>query len=101
VTFTCFAANAGPLAQAQGVYPNRPVKLNAAASIDIVHVPYKGTIQAVTDLFDGQIQVVFSDMVPAMPQLHGGKLRARGDHAAARQRAARSADHDRRRLSRP
>ena len=41
---------------------------------DIVHVPYKGTVQAVTDLVAGHLQIVFSDMVPAMPQIKGGKL---------------------------
>ena len=48
----------------------------SAVSVDIVHIPYKGTIQAVTDLVAGQIQMVFSDMVPAMPQIKAGKLRA-------------------------
>lgn len=44
--------------------------------VNIVHVPYKGTIQAVTDLVAGQVDIVFSDMVPAVPQIKGGKLRA-------------------------
>ncbi len=48
----------------------------SATGVNIVHVPYKGTIQAVTDLVAGQIQIVFSDMVPAMPQIKAGKLRA-------------------------
>lgn len=48
----------------------------SATGVNIVHVPYKGTIQAVTDLVAGQIQMVFSDMVPAMPQIRAGKLRA-------------------------
>jgi tripartite-type tricarboxylate transporter receptor subunit TctC len=43
--------------------------------VNIVHVPYKGTIQAVTDLVAGQVQIVFADMVPAIPQIKGGKLR--------------------------
>ena len=47
----------------------------SAVGIDIVHIPYKGTIQSVTDLVAGQIQMVFSDMVPAMPQIKAGKLR--------------------------
>lgn len=46
------------------------------AGVNMVHVPYKGTIQAVTDCVAGQVQLVFSDMVPAMPQIRGGKLRA-------------------------
>ena len=46
------------------------------AGVAMVHVPYKGTIQAVTDCVAGQVQLVFADMVPAMPQIRGGKLRA-------------------------
>ncbi len=48
----------------------------AAAGVDIVHVPYKGTVQAVSDLVAGQVQMVFSDMVPAMPHIRAGRLRA-------------------------
>jgi tripartite-type tricarboxylate transporter receptor subunit TctC len=50
--------------------------LKAAAGIHIVHVPYKGTIQSVTDLVAGQIDMVLSDMVPAVPQINAGRLRA-------------------------
>ena len=48
----------------------------AAVGVDIVHVPYKGTIQAVTDVVAGQVEMVFSDMVPAMPQIKAGTVRA-------------------------
>ena len=48
----------------------------SATGIDIVHVPYKGTVQAVSDLVAGQVQLVFSDMVPAMPHIRAGRLRA-------------------------
>ncbi len=48
----------------------------SAVGVDIVHVPYKGTIQAVTDLVAGQVEMVFSDMVPAMPQIKAGTVRA-------------------------
>src|SRR5262249_13662393 len=41
----------------------------AATGVDIIHVPYKGTVQAVGDLVAGQVQMVFSDMVPAMPHI--------------------------------
>jgi tripartite-type tricarboxylate transporter receptor subunit TctC len=47
----------------------------AATGVDIVHVPYKGTVQAVSDLVAGQVQMVFSDMVPAMPHIRAGRLR--------------------------
>jgi len=45
------------------------------AGVNIVHVPYKGTVQAVGDLVGGQLQLVFSDMVPAIPHIRAGKLR--------------------------
>jgi len=48
----------------------------SAVGVDIVHVPYKGTVQAVSDLVAGQVQLVFSDMVPAMPHIRAGRLRA-------------------------
>jgi len=47
----------------------------SATGVNIVHVPYKGTVQAVTDLVAGQVDMVFADMVPAMPQIRAGKLR--------------------------
>jgi tripartite-type tricarboxylate transporter receptor subunit TctC len=56
----------------------------SATGVNIVHIPYKGTIQAVTDLVAGQIQMVFSDMVPAMPQIGAGKLRALAVTSATR-----------------
>ena len=47
----------------------------AATGVDIVHVPYKGTVQSVSDLVAGQVQMVFSDMAPAMPHIRAGRLR--------------------------
>lgn len=44
--------------------------------IDIVHVPYKGTVLAVSDVVAGQIEMVFSDMVPALPHIRSRRLRA-------------------------
>lgn len=44
--------------------------------VNIVHVPYKGGILAVMDLVAGQIDLSFSDMVPAVPQVKSGRLRA-------------------------
>ena len=49
--------------------------LKSATRINIVHVPYKGGILAVNDLVAGQIDMVFADMVPAVPQIKAGKLR--------------------------
>jgi tripartite-type tricarboxylate transporter receptor subunit TctC len=46
------------------------------ADIDMLHVPYKGTGQAVTDLLAGQIDVMFAPAQSVMPQVQAGKLRA-------------------------
>jgi len=50
--------------------------LKKLAGVDIVHVPYKGTIFAVTDVMGGRMHIVFSDMPIALPHARSGKLRA-------------------------
>ena len=49
--------------------------LNHAAGIDLVHVPYKGSGQAVIDLLAGQVPMMFSGMSSVMPHIKAGKLR--------------------------
>ena len=44
------------------------------AGIDVVHVPYKGTAQAVQDLLGGQVGVMFLPVHVALPQTEAGKL---------------------------
>jgi tripartite-type tricarboxylate transporter receptor subunit TctC len=46
------------------------------ASVDILHVPYKGAAQATTDLVGGQIQMMFGPVVNILPLARAGKLRA-------------------------
>jgi tripartite-type tricarboxylate transporter receptor subunit TctC len=46
------------------------------AGVNLVHVPYKGTILALTDLLGGRCHVVFSDMPIALPHARTGKARA-------------------------
>jgi len=48
----------------------------AMAGIDLVHVPYRGTTPAITDLLAGQLQVMFDVTPTALPQIKAGKLRA-------------------------
>ena len=45
------------------------------AGIDIVHVPYKGTPQAMQDLIGGQISMMFGSVPVLLPQVKAGKLR--------------------------
>ncbi len=47
-----------------------------ATGTELVHVPYKGSGDAVAALLTGQIQMVFSDTAPAIAHIRAGKLRA-------------------------
>jgi tripartite-type tricarboxylate transporter receptor subunit TctC len=48
----------------------------AATGARMTHVPYKGTGPALVDLLTGRLDVMFSDIAPALPHLKGGALRA-------------------------
>lgn len=50
--------------------------LKAMAQIDIVHVPYKGNAAALADLAAGRVQMMFSNLLTAMPHARAGRLRA-------------------------
>jgi len=59
-----------------------------AASIDIVHVPYRGGGLAAADVAGGQVQMMIDVMPNVLPLATGGKLRALGVSTAARVPAA-------------
>ena len=42
---------------------------------DIVHVPYKGNAEAITDLIGGQVSIVFTGVPPVVPLAKAGKVR--------------------------
>lgn len=48
----------------------------AAAKIDILHVPFKGSAAATTALLGGQVPLAFSNPIVALPQVKAGRLRA-------------------------
>jgi tripartite-type tricarboxylate transporter receptor subunit TctC len=43
--------------------------------IDMVHVPYRGSALAMTDLLGGQVQVMFDNVPSSLEQIRSGKLR--------------------------
>jgi tripartite-type tricarboxylate transporter receptor subunit TctC len=46
------------------------------ASVDMVHVPYRGGAQALSDLMAGQVQVAFMGPAASMALIRSGKIRA-------------------------
>jgi len=57
----------------------------STTGVQMRHVPYKGTAPALTDLLGGQINVVFSDVAPALPHIRSGRLVALAVTTARRQ----------------
>ncbi|MDW3686784.1 tripartite tricarboxylate transporter substrate binding protein [Cupriavidus sp. CV2] len=46
------------------------------AGVDIAHIPYKGTGEALTDVMAGRVDLMFAPTVSAMPFVRQGKLKA-------------------------
>ena len=46
------------------------------AGIKMIHVPYKGTAPALTDVMAGQVQILFGSVAATLPQMTSGRLRA-------------------------
>jgi tripartite-type tricarboxylate transporter receptor subunit TctC len=62
--------------------------LNMMTGIRIMHVPYKGTGPAITDVMGGQVQMMFNSMPAVWPLAKAGKLRAIAHGGAKRSPAA-------------
>ena len=59
-----------------GTSPHMSMELfNYMAGIQALHVPYKGTSPAVTDLLGGQVNGMFSNALTVMPHIQSGKVR--------------------------
>ncbi|MGE5096263.1 MAG: tripartite tricarboxylate transporter substrate binding protein [Betaproteobacteria bacterium] len=50
----------------------------AMAGVDILHVPYKGSSGARTDILGGQVQMMFDAITTMAPNVEAGKVRALG-----------------------
>jgi tripartite-type tricarboxylate transporter receptor subunit TctC len=62
--------------------------LKSMTGVDIVHVPYKGTSPAITDVVGGQVQFMFNSMPAVWPLAKAGKLRAIAHGGTKRSAAA-------------
>jgi tripartite-type tricarboxylate transporter receptor subunit TctC len=58
--------------------------LKLAAGINIIHVPYRGAGQSVSDLLAGQVQMIFETTAILLPHVQGGRLRPLAVAVAAR-----------------
>jgi tripartite-type tricarboxylate transporter receptor subunit TctC len=52
--------------------------LMSLAGITVRHIPYRGTVPALTDVMSGQISAMFSTALSARPQIDAGNVRALG-----------------------
>ncbi len=50
--------------------------MNSMAGLNVLHVPYKGSAPAVTDVATGAVTMSFSSLAAALPLMQAGKLRA-------------------------
>ncbi len=50
--------------------------LEELAGVKLLHIPYKGTAPALTDVLGGQVDAMFSVIPPALPHVEAGRLRA-------------------------
>ena len=63
---------------------------NMMAGVDLVHVPYRGGAPAMTDLFGGQVQVMFSPLLESIAHIKAGKLRSLAVTTETRQACCRT-----------
>lgn len=50
--------------------------LKAQAGVSMIHIPYRGTPQAVADILSGQVQAMFANTLSVLPLVKAGRLRA-------------------------
>jgi len=73
-------ANPGKISFASSGFGTQPhmlgEMLKLMADINIMHVPYRGAGQSVTDTIAGQVQMIFETTAILLPHVEGGRLRA-------------------------
>ena len=80
------ALNYGSAGTGSGTHINAE-KFKLATGIDVVHVPYKGTPEALNDTMAGRVTYFFSPISAALPQIKAGNLVALGVSSAQRSSA--------------
>jgi tripartite-type tricarboxylate transporter receptor subunit TctC len=84
-------ANPGKISMASpgnGTGPHLAGELfKMTTGIDVLHVPYRGSAPALTDLIGGQVQMMFDALPSSIEHIKGGKLRALAVTTATRSEA--------------
>jgi len=57
---------------------------SSLADVELLHVPYKGIPQALTDLAGGTVDMMFSDVPASLPMIQSGRVRPLGVTSTAR-----------------
>jgi tripartite-type tricarboxylate transporter receptor subunit TctC len=52
--------------------------------VEMIHIPYRGSAPALTDLIGGRVEVMFDTMLASLPHIRSGALRALGVTAGLR-----------------
>ena len=55
--------------------------------VNMLHVPYRGSVPALTDLMSGQVQVMFDNLPSSIEHIRAGRIRALAVTPAARSQA--------------
>jgi tripartite-type tricarboxylate transporter receptor subunit TctC len=58
--------------------------LKSMTGMQLTHIPYKGTAQAINDVVAGHVPIIFSDIAPAVQLIRDGRLRPLGISSATR-----------------
>jgi tripartite-type tricarboxylate transporter receptor subunit TctC len=81
-------ANPGKINYASGGVGTSPhlcgELFKALTGVDLLHVPYRGSAPALTDLLGGRVQMMFDNLPGSIGQIQQGKVRALGVTAAQR-----------------
>ena len=62
----------------------------SVAKLDMIHVPYKGSAPAITDLVGGHVPIMFDSAIAILPQIKAGKVRAIAITSASARRSCRT-----------
>ena len=54
----------------------------STAKLDMIHVPYKGSAPAITDLIGGHVPIMFDSAIAILPQIKAGKVQGRSPSRA-------------------